>query len=656
MTDRLPSPGPEEAESLPLVNPMVITESELAMLDPVTMSELDFLLGHSSAIASPASNAAPSVPQSPLAHQSGRISPSSAISVSSPMLPSSPPVLSSPSPVMLPSNPVMASTSPVVLSSTPVRPPISPVMLSSSSPLSFAPSTPIGLGLLQAQIRRILAARSPVIVTGTIPDDPFQSPIDGPGTVQDGEPFILPQAQTPIHFQQREVSSSTNASPNMIRNQAYAPFQQEEILNGTDGLDDLFESPAQHLDTVLDDLSNPLPLPPMPYPFHHSQISNTPDHNLNMVHTQYHAPVQQQAVMEATNGSPNLIHNQAYVPVQLQGLLDGIEGLDDLFRSPTEGLGIIQSDEPWFLSQSSTPCPTLPPQVSGTRAPDMVPAQHNAPVPQQAVLDAMNGLEEPSRYQSRFPVEAERRVQSEPHAPANTNIPASPKEDRFAEKARRLRSALANAVQEWDGRPVRVVKRTPAPATSSGAKGSQAALRARLRAYAEEVIAELAPDLPTVSSPREATPSALTSPSKKRKRDEEEAELQIRFYTTSPAGTLSKRSRGNSTAPPEGAGTAAIAATDVGSSHQPRQESPRCKPRRAPCKLVPYPRSWAKASSSDILLFELKKAGSTWETIAKTHRDVARSEYTRSALRNRYFAIKKRLGDLPEKVPGNGQA
>ncbi|KAJ5728079.1 hypothetical protein N7493_004409 [Penicillium malachiteum] len=197
MTDRFPSPGPEVAESLPLVNPMAITESELALLDPVTMSELDYLLGHSSAAASPVSNAAPSVPQSPLARQSSRISPSH-ILISSPMLPSSPPVLSSISPVMPPSNPVMVSTSPIVLSSTPVGPPISPVMPPSSSPLPFAPSTPIGLGLLQAQIRRTLAARSPVIVTASIPDDPFQSPIDGPRTFQDGEPYMLPQAQVSI--------------------------------------------------------------------------------------------------------------------------------------------------------------------------------------------------------------------------------------------------------------------------------------------------------------------------------------------------------------------------------------------------------------------------------------------------------------------------
>ncbi|KAJ6021566.1 hypothetical protein N7540_007070 [Penicillium herquei] len=786
MADELPSPGREAlAESFPIVDPMAITGSELAMLDPVTMSELDFLLGHSSELATPVSNEAVSVPESPVARQS------SPISVSSPILPSSPPVLSSSSPIVLSSSPVSPSSAPLMLSSSPVVLSTSPIGLSSypivlSSPSVIPSSRSMGSAyqaLLEAQIAAVLAPRPLSPVLEAIFDDPFQSPIQGPRTFQDGEPYVLSQPQAPIYFQQEEISSSARGSPNMIHNQAHAPVQQHEHANGIYGLDDMFQSPNEDLGTILDDLCSLLPHPPTSSPFPEPHIPSTPDCAPNVAPVQSYPPAQQQTILEATNGfedmfqspieglgniqsddfwllsqtstpcptlkpqisstpgyAPDMEYAQPNASVQQQAALDTTNDIEDLFQSSTEDLGTRQDDHS-SLSHPPTPSPTLKPQFSSTPgcAPDMVHAQPNAAVQQQAVLDAMNGFDDP--FQSRIedlgtrknhhssllrspiphpfqlpqnpglphsspnnsgaqlhihpphwqkgilaapcksmqdpfqnmsgfpePAETARLIQSEPRAHAHTKIPVSPKTGRFAAEAfQRLGSALCmagrNAVQEFDGRPVKVVRRPPAPATSSG-QGSRAALRARLLEYAKQIIAEIVPDGPDLStggSPEKlAAPSAPARSSKKRKSDE--AELEFRFYSPSPPGTptpSSKRSRQNSTAPPPK--KAGMSPSDVDSSHQSRQNIPEAKTttrrKKAPCKAVPYPRSWAEASGSDILLFELKKAGSTWETIAKTHRDVTRTGYTRSTLQNRYFGIKKSIGDLPPNlVPGGGQA
>ncbi|KAJ5736517.1 uncharacterized protein N7483_001642 [Penicillium malachiteum] len=724
MTDELHSSGPEAlAESFSAVNPMTVTAPELDLLDPVTMNELDFLLGHGSEVATPVSNASLSAPQSPLAHQASHVSLSSAI------MPSSPPVLPSTSPIALASSPVLLPTGPIVLSSSPVVP-------ASSSIISFSPSMSIGIeGWLEAQIPSNPTAQSPVLQDAKIFDDLFQSPIKGPRTFQDGEPYVLSQPQGPIRFRPKEIPGGTKGSPKLIHNQAYAPVQQqehldgifsldllkspnEEKLDGIYGLDDRFQSPNEDLGTILNDLSYLIPNAPTYHPVQKPQIPSTPDYAPNMIPAQSHATVQQQADLDATNGFKNS------------------------FQSPIEGLGTIQTDESWLLSDISTPCPALEPQISSTPdcAPAMVHTQPNAPVQQQTILDNTDdfenlfqssiedlrtsrndrsslshppiphpfqrsqistapnsspnmsrahphipppnwqqvisaapctNLQDPFQNMSGFPgpVETARLIQSEPRAPNHTKIPVSAKTDRSPATAfRKLKAALCmaartNAVQEFDGKPVKVVKRTPVPAKSSGMQGSHAALRACLLEYAQQVIEEIAPDLPTVSSPqKEATPSATTSPSKKRK--SEEAELEFRFYSPSPPGTPtpppSKRSRRDSTAPSpsEGAGNTT---TEADSSHPGPQNTPGAKhgsPRKkAPCKAVPYPQSWAEASGSDILLFELKRAGSTWETIAKTHRDITRCEYTRSALQNRYFGIKKSIGDLPTRlVPAGGQA
>lgn len=67
---------------------------------------------------------------------------------------------------------------------------------------------------------------------------------------------------------------------------------------------------------------------------------------------------------------------------------------------------------------------------------------------------------------------------------------------------------------------------------------------------------------------------------------------------------------------------------------------------------IPYPKTWAAASGADVLLFELKNAGGTWEMIEKSYNKLTNHGHTRSALQSRYWGIKKALGDIPHEDPG----
>lgn len=62
------------------------------------------------------------------------------------------------------------------------------------------------------------------------------------------------------------------------------------------------------------------------------------------------------------------------------------------------------------------------------------------------------------------------------------------------------------------------------------------------------------------------------------------------------------------------------------------------------------PTSWEEASASDILMFELRKQGAEFPTIAKVLRTTCGLYYLSRTLRNRYWKIKTRIGDMPNNL------
>ena len=137
------------------------------------------------------------------------------------------------------------------------------------------------------------------------------------------------------------------------------------------------------------------------------------------------------------------------------------------------------------------------------------------------------------------------------------------------------------------------------------------------------------------------TPVVPGAPVKKRAREDDEE--------TQPAPPKRVRTRAPGSAPVTPS-TGLISSPGSAPSTASTPRKPR-KPRGTRTAAVAYPKDWDSASVSDMLLFELKNAGSTWAQITETYNRISESTYTTSTLQNRYHGIRRLIGNLPGSTP-----
>ncbi|KAJ5539097.1 hypothetical protein N7513_007429 [Penicillium frequentans] len=83
------------------------------------------------------------------------------------------------------------------------------------------------------------------------------------------------------------------------------------------------------------------------------------------------------------------------------------------------------------------------------------------------------------------------------------------------------------------------------------------------------------------------------------------------------------------------------------SADRARLQTPRIRKIRTRQSL---PNSWAEASASDILMFELRKQGAEFPAITETLRATCGLDYLSRTLRNRYWKIETSIGKMPDNL------
>ncbi|KAJ5642997.1 uncharacterized protein N7484_005504 [Penicillium longicatenatum] len=69
----------------------------------------------------------------------------------------------------------------------------------------------------------------------------------------------------------------------------------------------------------------------------------------------------------------------------------------------------------------------------------------------------------------------------------------------------------------------------------------------------------------------------------------------------------------------------------------------------------PIPNNWEEASAEDVLLFELRRQGAGFPTIAEVLRTTRGTPYNPRTLRNRHWKIEHRLGEFPNSLQPNNK-